>query len=117
MQKHSTIINIQDGKITNRQNLVKLLWQLKDGRYTVEIAALNKRSNPQNRYYWGLVVPLIQQGIKDLGTDLTKEECHEFLKARFNSEEIVNTETGECISIPRSTTALTKEQFSEYIAK
>lgn len=117
MKKHFCIVTLESGKITTMTPFVKMLWELKDGKYIIEIAAHNKRSNPQNRYYWGLVVPLIQQGIKDLGTEITKEECHEFLKARFNSQELVNTETAECVNIPRSTTALNKEQFSEYIEK
>lgn len=117
MTKHFTIIEVKDHKLMNRLAMIKLLDALKDGKYILEAAAHNKRSNPQNRYYWGLVVPLIQQGIKDLGTEITKEECHEFLKARFNSEELVNTETAECVNIPRSTAALNKEQFSEYIGK
>jgi hypothetical protein len=52
--------------------------------------------------------------LNDIGTEVTKEETHEFLKARFNYTEIVNTETGEVMQVPRSTTDLSKEQFSEY---
>lgn len=117
MAKHFCILNIREGAIQNPKAIRTLVNSLKDGKWLVEINAHNKRSSQANRYYWGLVVPLVQKGIKDLGTEITKEECHEFLKARFNSEELVNEETAECISIPRSTTALNKEQFGEYIAK
>lgn len=117
MPKHLVIINLESGKVANPKPLKTLLSSLKDGKYLVEIAAYNRRSNPQNRYYWGLVIPMVQEGIKQLGTDLTKEECHEFLKARFNSEELINEGTGEMIQIPRSTTSLSKSRFGEYIAK
>src|SRR5688572_18135230 len=117
MKKHFCIVCIESGKITTMTPFVKMLWELQDGKYIIEIAAHNKRSNPQNRYYWGLVIPLVQNGIKDLGTEITKEECHEFLKAKLNSEELVNEETAEVITIPRSTTAMNKQQFSEYIEK
>lgn len=117
MLKHFCIVEIEAGKMKTPTPFVKMLWELKDGKYVIEIAAHNKRSNPQNRYYFGLVIPLIQEGIKQLGTEITKEECHEFLKARFNSEEIVNTETGEFVIIPRSTAGLNKELFSAYIEK
>lgn len=117
MKKHFCIVTLESGKIITQTPFVKMLWELQDGKYIIEIAAHNKRSNLQNRYYWGLVVPMIQQGIRDMGTEITKEECHEFLKSRFNYEEIVNTESGECVQIPRSTTALSKEQFSEYVGK
>lgn len=117
MQKLFTIVHIRDGQIQNPNAVKKLFDRLKDGKHRVDAFPLNQRSIPQNKFYWGLVVPMIQKGILDLGTELTKEETHEFLKARFNAQEIVNSETAECISVPRSTTALSKEGFSNYIEK
>lgn len=117
MKKDFAIVEVKGGSIVNKTQLIKMIHGLKDGKYIIEISANNKRSSQANRYYWGLVVPLIQHGIKHMGTDLSKEECHEFLKSRFNYEELVNEETGEVIQIPRSTTVLNKEQFSEYIGK
>ena len=115
MAKHFTIASIRNGEIENKKSVRLLFETLKDGKYLIEISGADKRSNPQNRYYFGIVVPLIQKGIKDLGTELTKDEVHEFLKARFNISEVVNQETGEAISVPISTTRLNKEQFGEYI--
>lgn len=119
MSKQFCIVNLKGGIVQNRKPVAVLFQSLKDGKYLLEISGADKRSNPQNRYYWGLVVPLIQKGIKDLGTELTKEETHEFLKARFNTEEIhvVDKKTGELLyeSIPKSTTRLNKEDFSKYI--
>lgn len=117
MTKVSTIIHIRDGAIVNSALIRKLFNALQDGKYIVEINSANKRSNPQNRYYWGLVIPLIKKGIEDMGTELTAEETHEFLKAKFNYTELVNEETGQTEFIPRSTTALNKLQFSEYVEK
>lgn len=117
MAKHFIIANVKEGKLMNPKPLEVLLSSLDNGKYLIEINGANKRSSQQNRYYWGLVIPIIQSGIKNLGTELTKEECHEFLKSRFNTEELVNPETAECIMIPRSTTNMSKIQFMEYIAK
>lgn len=117
MSKDFTILKISCGEIVNKTTIKKFFEGLNDGQYLLERSKHNKRSNPQNNFYWGLVIPMIQQGIKHLGTDLTKEECHEFLKARFNSEELVNEETGEMIQIPRSTKSMSKSNFSEYIGK
>lgn len=110
MPKTLVISSIENGRLAKKVDVP-------DGKYKIEISALNQRSNQQNRYYFGLVIPLIQQGIKHLGTNITKDECHEFLKSKFNAQELVNEETGEFIQIPRSTTALNKEQFGEYISK
>lgn len=69
-----------------------------------------KRSNNQNEYYWGVVVELIRQSLKERsGFDLTKEETHDFLKSKFNSIEVAG------LLIPKSTTALSTEQFNQYI--
>lgn len=115
MSKMFTILHIRNGEIVNKSAIRNLFDQLHDGKFLVEISKHNKRSNQQNRYYFGLVVPLVKNGIKDMGTELTTEETHEFLKAKFNYSELVNTETGQVELIPRSTTILTKLAFSEYI--
>lgn len=117
MAKHFIITRIEQGKIVNPAPLRTLFSSLQDGRYLIEVNSADKRSSQQNRYYFGIVVPMIQKGILDLGTELTKDETHEFLKSRFNSVDIVNEGTGEVISVPRSTTGLNKEQFSQYIEK
>lgn len=117
MSKTVTILEMSKGKVVNLKSFANFLLTLKDGKHLIEASGADKRSNPQNRYYFGIVVPLIQKGIKDMGTELTKEETHEFLKARFNVQELFNKETGEVINIPISTTRLSKEQFSEYIER
>jgi hypothetical protein len=103
--------------VENSDQVVKLCNQVKDGKWLLEITQVNKRSTQQNRYYFGLVIPLVQNGIRDLGTELTKEETHEFLKSRFNYSELVNRDTGQVEHLPRSTTLLNKLAFSEYISK
>jgi hypothetical protein len=117
MTKNWCILRIRNGKLENPEQVRKLFDQLRDGKWLMEIGQANKRSEQQNRYYFGIVVPLVQEGIKHLGTELTKQETHEFLKGKFNYQEIINKQTGEYIQVPRSTTILNKEAFSEYIAK
>lgn len=117
MSKSFCIIHIRDGQVVNMTTVKKLFDQLKEGKWMLEISNHNKRSNPQNRYYWGLVIPLVRKGIEDMGTELTSEETHEFLKAKFNVSELVNEDTGQVELLPRSTTILTKEKFSGYVEK
>lgn len=115
--KQFCFVHIENGEIVNKKTIKALFTTLKDGKYLLEVNSKNKRSDPQNRYYFGVIVPMVQKGIYDLGTEFTKEEVHEFLKARFNTIEIFNEANGGFITIPQSTTRLTKEQFGEYIAK
>lgn len=110
-------IHIDDnGELKNPAALQKAM-RLKPGRYKVEIKRAGKRSLQQNRYYWGVVVDLVKQGLFDLGHEVSAEETHDWLKAKFNYLEVVNEETGECEHIPRSTTEMTKEQFGEFIER
>ena len=115
--KNWCLLTIRNGEIQNKSQVKKLFAELKDGRYTLEVEKADKRSNEQNRYYFGIVVPVLQNAFKDYGHQLTKEETHDFLKGKFNYLEIVNDEIGEFITIPKTTTGLNKEQFSEYIEK
>ena len=76
----------------------------------------SRRSNPQNRYYWGVVVQEVKLGFLNIGYEITAEETHYFLKEKFNSISIENKE-GININVPGSTTQLTKTQFGEYVEK
>jgi hypothetical protein len=75
------------------------------------------RSSPQNRYYWGIIVELVMQGMNHVGNEMNKQETHEFIKANFNYKEIVNEETGEVFRATLSTSELNKSEFSEMTEK
>ena len=82
----------------------------------------NYRSSPQNRYYFGVVVPIILNAFIDLGHDLQSgkkahvEMIHEFLKERFldNGERIADA-NGEEIVLPPTTTKCSTVEFMEYL--
>ena len=77
--------------------------------------AKKKRSNNQNAYYWGLLIPLTQNAIKtEWGEIWSKEKTHDFYKLHFNYIEKVNENTSEVIKIPKSTTDNTTTQQEEY---
>lgn len=69
-----------------------------------------KRSEAQNRLYWGLYLPLIakETGEKDL------EALHNLFKGRFLTTEI-KLVLGQQVRMIKSTTELSKNDFSEYI--
>lgn len=73
------------------------------------------RSNQQNRYYFGCIVPIICEAFKDLGHRINREECHEFLKSKCNPVDVI-TPDGEFLgSLPGSTKELSTAEFSEYV--
>ncbi len=74
-----------------------------------------KRSNPQNRYYFGVVVKLISSH-----TGFSSLEIHEILKHKFLKRGVVliNNRGGrEFQDITESTTDLNTVQFEEYLSK
>lgn len=105
----------EGGRFKNTKKMEDFNKSLSDGRYRILIEPYYKRSTQQNRYYWGLVIPMVAEAFKELGHELSHEETHEFLKSKFNAKEVVNKDTGEVLNLPLSTTRLTKMEFSEYI--
>jgi hypothetical protein len=75
-----------------------------------------KRSNPQNAYYYGVVVNDFVTGLKETtGQEITPTEAHELLKSNCNAIEIPNETTGEILKVGRSTTTLSTVEMEEYL--
>jgi hypothetical protein len=108
----------QQLKLVNKAEMLKFALSLncKEFTFTLE-KKRSKRSNEQNRYYWGVVVPLVKQGLTELGNMVNLESTHDFIKSEFNYKEIVNQNTGEIKKLPNSTTQLTKTEFSQMIER
>lgn len=82
----------------------------------IEVRQSRKRSNQQNRYYWGAMLPIVRDGMKQLGVVVSIEQAHELLKFRFLKSEYVTTD-GEVIETIKSTTELSPAEFNEYIER
>ncbi len=87
----------------------------KEVRVTIE-RLRNSRSGQQNRYYWGAVVPIVCRGLNEVGYRISEPDTHEYLKATFLHDHIVNENTGEFLETIGSTRRLTTTGFMEYIA-
>lgn len=116
---------VKDGKIElPRKRLAKEVVSAFEG-HGIEVIFMrkrNRRSDPQNKYYWGVVIPIILNAFIDLGHDLQsgnsehREMIHGFLKERFlqNGIEIADA-NAETITGPSSTTYCTTVEFMEYL--
>lgn len=91
--------------------------ELPEGKWMLKAEKKDKRSNQQNRYYWGCVIPLVKEGLREAGYDdiKTDEHAHEVLKHLFLKKEIKNNNTDEVIQLSKSTTELNKLEFNEFI--
>ena len=90
------------------------------GRWLVTITKYKKsRSLNQNNFYHGCVVPAVKDGLVDMGFDkylMDNETVHEFLKSKFLKQD-VGVESGEFITITKSTAKLSTTEFIDYIAE
>jgi hypothetical protein len=94
--------------VTNQQVLEKL----PDGMYKVETA--KKRSSPQNRWFHGICVPLVLEGLRNAGFNEVHDvhDAKMVIKALFLKRQVVNPNDGLVIEVIRDTSDLTTEEFT-----
>lgn len=118
---------VKGGKITlPRKRLQKEVASTFEG-HGIEVIfqrKRNRRSSQQNRYYHGVVIPMVLNAFIDLGHDLQSgnaghhEMIHEILKERFLDNGIeLSDANGEVIEGPCSTTRCTTVDFMEYLER
>ena len=78
-----------------------------------------KRSNPQNRYFHGVALPIIRQRLIDLGFEeaYSKEWVKDFVKCSCLKIEVANPATGEVMETLGKTSQLTKSEFADMVAR
>lgn len=112
MSKGWVIISIEEGQIINPKPVRKLFNSLKDGKYNVEITKISRRSNQQNRYLHGLLIPEFRRALNSVGYDEVKddEQAKEIMKQMFLKRQVVNKDTGEVLEYVQQTRDMTKEE-------
>lgn len=118
MKKVKISSEVRDGRLVrNRSMLDKAVKSFEGESVSMTIEKEKKtRSTSQNRYYWGVVVKLISEGLTESwGEVVTSDLTHEFLKTNFSFEEIVNEETGEIYKKIISTADTGTSVFMDYI--
>lgn len=68
-----------------------------------------KRTDPMNRYYWGVVIEMISEE-----TGESPERIHDLMKAKFLGYDVV-TIAGEKHPVLKESKVMTTEEFSRYI--
>lgn len=112
--------SIVNGVFKRNRNLVLQAIQSFNGKDVVITFSKPKksRSNNQNAFYWGVVLPLVQKGLLDATGELRSNDNihYKILLPLFApTNEIVNTDTGECIIERLTSSEMTTTQFCEYI--
>lgn len=114
---------VENGRLkTNRETLRLAIKSFEGKRVEITVSkARVRRSNEQNRYWFGVVIPLIQAALLSLGNAMSKESVHEALKywlSEMRPDLLIDeiTVDGETV-LPRlkSTTELSTVQFMELV--
>jgi hypothetical protein len=87
-----------------------------DKEYTMVIRVKRKpRSNGQNRFYWGIVVPQVLRGLKEAGFNVfSKDDAHDIIKFKFLKVNLEN-DSGEFVESFKSTKEMSTSEFKEFI--
>lgn len=94
MKSYCTVIR-KNNQFTDRRQLVAFFNSMPpDGRFRLSFEQFEERTTPLNDYYWVILSDYVLPGFTDAGWDefKTKEDCHEFFKAKFQvqSTQLLN---------------------------
>ena len=97
-------------EIVEYSNYKRYISTLKDGELELVVRrAKRNRSNSQNSYYWGVVIPLIAEEIGEL----INEDVHNILREKFLKKGV--DILGNRYEIVRSTADLSTMEFEKYL--
>lgn len=110
--------DIEDGEIKflSPEWVREKMSELKDGKYTVQIERFfGKRSSQQNRYFHGVVVPLVLEGLRNAGFDEVKdnEDAKTVIKNLFLKQQITNG--CETFTLIKDTHKLNAKEMIDFI--
>ncbi len=74
----------------------------------------SNRTKSQNRFYWELLSAIEMQLVNE-GRRYRAEIWHEYFKARYLVPKMMELPNGKLKEVERTTTDLSKKEFSDYI--
>ena len=117
---YEIISEVKNGSLIRNVNLIKdAIATFENKQVVIKIEKFKKkRSTQQNRFYYGVIIPIVQNCLKEAGHVMTNESTHDLIKLKFLKETLfVNETTGEIIERIKSTTELSTSQFMDLLAE
>lgn len=74
----------------------------------------DKKTNPQVRYYWGVVVPYVMEHLSERGYSYNKDEVHDILKMKCLQQTIL-APNGEFINVGGSIEKLSVQEMAQFL--
>lgn len=77
-----------------------------------------RRSNKQNDFYWGYVIPIVKAMFIEQGNDIDNDGVHEYLKMHVSGlKEVIKDPSGVRKSIVLQSRKLNTHDWEDYITK
>jgi len=118
--KTKVITSIQNGIFKRNRNLILDCIKSFEGKEVLITFEKPKkdRSNQQNRFYWGVCIILVQEGLKGAtGEFRSAENIHYniLLPLFAPTKELININTGEITTERLTSSEMTTTEFCEFI--
>lgn len=106
------IIQKRKNKWVNTANLNSFLESLEDGGYKATVVKTNKRSNPQNDYLHGLLIPEFRRALVSVGYAIRSDEDAKTILKQTFLKEVITNDVGSKIETVKDTSMLNKDEMS-----
>lgn len=108
------IVSKRNGQWVPNRQLQSYRDAAEDGRYILKLDRHNKRSNAENRFFHGVLVPEFRKALNEVGYNevRTDQQAKDIIKSMFLKTSIVNEKTGEYIETIRNTSDLSKIEMA-----
>ena len=97
----------------NRLDIIEAIRQAPNWQI-VELRA-EDRTAAQNRFYWS-TLNQIADCLRPTGRKYSADTWHEYLKTMFLNTMMIELPNGDLKEVERTTTNLSKQEFSDYVA-
>lgn len=115
------IAEVKDGKVPAgvSQAIRDILAGMSGKSIVIRLSEYRKRrSLKQNRFYFGIVVPLILDMFTEAGNNTDEDEVHEYLKEHVGKlVTVMEDPSGVRHKVVRSSRSLTTAEWEDYITK
>lgn len=117
-QKITLISQVTGGKLNDyaRKVILDALQRMEGKKVEVTIAEYRKkRSNNENRFYFGVVLPMVKAYLMESGDNLDLEETHEFIVRHIWKHTKIIQRDGEVMEVRLSSTRLSTTEWEQMI--
>lgn len=120
MKKIEIVSSVVNGNLKRNRRLIRDAIATFEGK-TISLTIKRhrkQRSNPQNSFYWGIVIPLVQEGLREATGEVRDSNSIHYnilLPMHAPLREIINTSTGEIIQERITSSEMTTSEFMDFI--